>query len=125
MKMDMNTQMERNMRRALIIGLFLIGVSASSGAEPTLHEVAVTAERPAGAPEYADVCFRYGYIRTGAFPTVEDARKAMRAFHANRVEWFYPGPHSADPGATFVTAQGKAFIADLAELSAVGHAANG
>lgn len=73
-------------------------------------EVAVTAERPAGAPAYDDVCFRYGWIRKGTFPTVQDAKQAIRDFHATRVDWFYPGSHTMQAGATYVTPEAKAFI---------------
>jgi hypothetical protein len=83
---------------------------AKQGTKPTMHQVAVKAARPAGAPQYADVCFRYGWVRTGQFPTVADAKKAMLAFHATRVDWFYPGSHTADPGADYVTKEAKAFI---------------
>lgn len=42
-----------------------------------MHNIAKTAVRPAGAPEYSDVCFRYGWVRE-EFPTVEDAKKATK-----------------------------------------------
>lgn len=81
--------------RVFATGLLAVA-SAAVAAEPMMHNVATPAPRPAGAPDYADVCFRYGWIRE-AFPTVDDAKQALRAFHATRVDWFYPGPHTADP----------------------------
>ncbi|MBT8044392.1 MAG: hypothetical protein KJO79_05520, partial [Verrucomicrobiae bacterium] len=79
-------------------------------AEPLMHEVAKVAERPAGAPSYDDVCFRYGWIRKSEFPTAEDAKQAIRAFHATRVDWFYTGSHTMQEGATYVTPEAKSFI---------------
>ena len=76
----------------------------------TLHEVAKKAERPAGAPEYADVCFRYGWIRSEGPASVENARKAVRAFHATRIDWFYSGTHTAQDGAVHVSPEAKDFI---------------
>lgn len=58
------------------------------------HEVARKAVRPVGAPDYADVRFRYGWVRNGSFPTVDDAKQAMADFHATRLDWFYPGSHN-------------------------------
>jgi hypothetical protein len=107
----------------LFVGALTSFISISHAAELTMQQVAVKAERPAGTPDYADVCFRYGWIRETLrpdlnkpkahdveFPTVEDAKKALRAFHATRVDWFYPGSHTANPGADYVTKQAKAFI---------------
>ena len=87
------------------------GQTAAVSAKPLmLHAVAVAAVRPAGAPEYDDVCFRYGWIRTPQFPTVEDAKMAMRAFHATRVDWFYPGSHTAETDGEYVTPASQDFI---------------
>jgi hypothetical protein len=102
-------QVWRSSFALVFLGLFLAVASGGYAAEPVMHEVAVKAERPAGAPEYADVCFRYGWIRK-EFPTVDDAKKAIRAFHATRVDWFYPGPHSAEPDTVNVTDAAKDFI---------------
>jgi len=74
-----------------------------------MHEVAVPAVRPAGAPDYADVSFRYGWVRS-SFPSVDDAKAAIRRFHATRVDWFYPGPHAANPGANYVSREAQEFI---------------
>jgi hypothetical protein len=94
------------------IGLFLVGVSSTTAIAqpPTMHEVAKRAVRPDGAPQYADVCLRYGWIRKKDFPTVEDAKDAIRHFHATRVDWFYPGTHTAQDGVRHVTPESKAFI---------------
>jgi len=79
----------------------------SAGPKRTMNEVALPATRPAGAPEYADVSLRYGWVRS-SFPTTDDAKEAVRAFHATRVDWFYPGDHYAE--GTAVTPQSQAFI---------------
>lgn len=105
-----NYSSNTRLRLCLLIALITIATVATSRAEPIMNEIAVKSERPAGAPEYADVCFRYGWVRTGEFPTLEDAKQAMNAFHATRVDWFYPGSHTADPDAAYVTPQGKQFI---------------
>lgn len=99
--------------RLLIISLIVfVNMSAAQLiAQPLkVQEVAKTAERPSGAPKYSDVCFRYGWIRKDKFPTVEDAKKAILAFHATRIDWFYPGSHTINPGATYVSDEAKAFI---------------
>lgn len=88
-----------------------------------MHKVAKAVVRPVGAPDYANVCFRYGWMRETLrpdlknpkahdveFPSVDDAKKALRAFHATRVDWFYPGSHTADPGADYVSKAARAFI---------------
>lgn len=85
-------------------------LASLASAEPLMHEVAIKAERPTGAPAYDDVCFRYGWIRKTDFPTAEDAKEAIRDFHATRVDWFYTGNHTMQEGATFVTPEAKAFI---------------
>ena len=92
--------------KTIILSLLACAVTAAQ--QPLMHRVATTAERPSGTAEYADVCFRYMSVRTNVFPTVEDAKQAMRAFHATRVEWFYTG--TADPGAQYVTPEAKKFI---------------
>lgn len=111
--------MDRNMNlvaAAMLAGIALTGVAAETkeNAMPpkeALSEVAETAGRPGGAPDYADVCFRYMRIRkSGKFPTVEDAKKAMSAFHATRVDWYYSGSPPGSHGATDVTPESKAFI---------------
>lgn len=83
---------------------------AGLGASPTMSSVAVPAVRPAGVAEYADVCFRYMGVRPKEFPTVEDAKKAMRDFHATRVDWFYAARDAVTPDAIQVPKEAKAFI---------------
>ena len=75
-----------------------------------MHLVAKETERPAGAPSYEDVCLRYGWIRKNTFPTVKDAKLAIKAFHATRLDWFYTGSHTMQKGAKFVTPEAKSFI---------------
>lgn len=41
---------------------------------------------------------------------MEDAKAAIAAFHATRVDWFYPGPHMTKPGETYVTEESQNFI---------------
>lgn len=94
----------------LVASAVVMDTGTAVGAEHAMHEVAIKAERPAGAPVYSDVCFRYGWVRADAFPTIEDAKQAIQAFHATRVDWFYPGSHTADPGATYVTETSRQFI---------------
>jgi hypothetical protein len=77
-------------------------LSANLSGQQAMHETAIPAVRPAGAPEYADVSMRYGWVRS-SFPTVDDAQAAIRDFHATRVDWFYPGSHVADMDANYVT----------------------
>ena len=89
--------------------LHLLLCSATAFAQPTMHEVAKVAERPAGAPTYADVCFRYMGVRKSKFPTVEDAKQAIRNFHATRIDWFYPGHHYSETGSQ-IRPEAKAFI---------------
>ena len=95
---------------ALFMGISLHAEDEVMESEKTLAQVAKQATRPLGSPDHADVCFRYGWVRKESFPTVEDAKKAMRAFHATRVDWFYPGTHTAQDGAKHVTPEAKAFI---------------
>lgn len=90
--------------------ILLLVSCAIAAAQALMHEVAVKADRPAGAPAYDDVCLRYGWIRKSEFPTVEDAKKAIQGFHATRVDWFYTGSHTMQEGATYVTPEAKAFI---------------
>jgi len=100
-------------RRIPLIWLFTLSLSSIamlSAKEIKVHQIAKPSIRPKGSPEYGDVCFRYGWIRTNSFPTVKDAKKAMREFHATRVDWFYPGSHLANPGATYVSPEAKQFI---------------
>lgn len=105
-----NYSSNTHLRLCLLIALITIATVATSRAEPIMNEIAVKSERPAGAPEYADVCFRYGWVRKDKFPTVDDAKQAIRAFHATRVDWFYPGTHTTQDGAKHVTPESKAFI---------------
>lgn len=96
---------------SILLPCAAIGATLTASAEVRImSQVAVAAERPAGAPEYDDVCFRYASVRNSGFPTVEDAKKAIKGFHATRVDWFYPGSHTMQEGATYVTAEAKAFI---------------
>lgn len=93
--------------------LFCLAIATAltaSAKVPTMSQVAIAAERPAGAPDYDDVCLRYGWIRKSEFPTAEDAKKSIKSFHATRVDWFYPGSHTMQEGATYVTPEAKAFI---------------
>lgn len=87
----------------------VVTASSTALATDTMSDIAVTAVRPVGAPTYADVAFRYGWVRS-SFPTVQDAKDATRAFHATRVDWFYPGSHTADVGNTYVSQAGQDFI---------------
>ncbi len=79
------------------------GAPTSNSTTPPGDRMNVKAQpavRPAGAPKYSDVSFRYGWTRE-VFPTVEDAKAALEAFHATRVDWFYPGaPDSSGPTVT-------------------------
>lgn len=112
----------RIVRSALCVAVVaLMYVAPVHGA--TLHEVAKNAERPASAPKYSDVCFRYGWIRESLpeifrkdsargveFPLISDAKKAIRDFHATRIDWFYPGYHTANPDVQHVTKMSREFI---------------
>jgi hypothetical protein len=73
-----------------------------------MAHVATPATRPVGAPKYSDVCLRYGWVRS-TFPTVADAKALIAGFHATRVDWFYPGSHSAN--GTAITQASRDFIA--------------
>jgi hypothetical protein len=64
----MNTGKAICMRR--MIGILMVTSPLTAEAGPAMHEIAVAAVRPAGAPEYVDVCFRYGWVRSSTFPTV-------------------------------------------------------
>jgi hypothetical protein len=91
-----------------VVVAFLLVTAPASG--QLMHDVAQTAVRPATAPDYGDVAFRYGWVRSSSFPTVADAKNAIRDFHATRVDWFYPSSHAAAPGATYVSTDGQDFI---------------
>ena len=85
-------------------------LSAQAPEARTMSQVAIAAERPAGAPKYDDVSLRYGWIRKNTYPTVEDTKEAIKGFHATRIDWFYTGSHTMQQGATYVTPEAKAFI---------------
>ena len=79
----------------------------TNGTGTLMYQVAESTTRPAGAPDYSDVCLRYGWVRS-SFPTVDDAKDAIAGFHATRVDWFYPGDHVAD--GTHVKTGAQSFI---------------
>lgn len=109
----------------LMHSLLLLGLSGSllAHADAVLSDVAQEATRPASAPKYSDVCFRYGWIRETIpekfikdtargidYPKIDDAKEAIRNFHATRIDWFYTGSHTANRDADYVTGMSKEFI---------------
>ena len=128
MKNTMKNAMKTKLNTTCVLALALVCLSGPTslhaGEESVLSDVAKKTERPASAPKYSDVCFRYGWIRESLpkmfwkdsargveFPLISDAKKAIIGFHATRIDWFYPGYHTANPDVEHVTQLSKDFIA--------------